>query len=143
VQIGRQCWLSNHNMSLVTPDLVSFGDAVSMGSDCHFYNATPTAAGRITFSDGVDVGHQATLFPGCVLKPGCVLGAKSNVMEAEVLPAGAIRLVSVGYMQQCTAAAVYCRSSVLPQQCTAPLCRAVVTVGVEPIILPTHLTFSK
>lgn len=80
-------------MSMVTPDMVTFGDTVSMGSDSHFYNATPTAAGPITFCDGVDVGHQATLFPGAVLQPGSVLGAKSNVMEGEVLPAGAIRLV--------------------------------------------------
>lgn len=94
VQIGRQCWLGNHNMSLVTPDMVTIGDTVSMGSDSHFYNATPTASGPITFSDGVDVGHQVTLFPCAVLKPGSVLGAKSNVMEGEVLPAGAIRLVS-------------------------------------------------
>lgn len=95
LQVGRQAWVGNHNISLVTPDMLTIGSTVSMGSDSHFYNATPTATGHITFADGVDVGHQTTLFPGAVLQPGAVLGAKSNVMEGEVLPAGAIRLVSL------------------------------------------------
>jgi hypothetical protein len=104
-QVGRQAWVGNHNISLVTPDMVTIGATVSMGSDSHFYNATPTASGHITFCDGCDVGHQTTLFPGAVMQPGSVLGAKSNVMEGETLPAGAIRLVGCGclaWLPMCT-----------------------------------------
>lgn len=93
-KIGRQAWLGNHNMSLVTPELVTVGATASLGSDCHFLNATPLGTGTITIGAGADMGHQTTLFPGTVLAPGSVLGAKSNLFHGETLPAGAIRLVS-------------------------------------------------
>ena len=87
-------------MSLVTPELCSIGATASMGSDCHFYNATPgDGPGRITIADGADMGHQTTLFPGATVGPSAVLGAKSNLFAREALPAGAIRLVRRGAAQ--------------------------------------------
>lgn len=97
LQVGRQAWISNHNVPFVTPELISFGVASSVAGDVHFYTdggEGTDGPAPVVLEAGGDIGHQATLFPGARVCIGSVLGAKSNLLACEELPPGAVQLVS-------------------------------------------------
>lgn len=91
IEIGENFY-SNHNLVILDPAKVVFGDNVFIGPNCGFYTAShPLKAEErnkgletalpITVGNNVWFGGNVTVLPGVTIGDNCVIGAGSVVVK--------------------------------------------------------------
>ena len=91
IEIGENFY-SNHNLVILDPAKVTFGDNVFIGPNCGMYTAIHPLtveerneglekAEPITIGDNVWIGGDVTILPGVTIGEGSVIGAGSVVTK--------------------------------------------------------------
>lgn len=91
IEIGENFY-SNHNLVILDPAKVTFGDNVFIGPNCGFYTAGHPLdietrnkgleyAHPIKVGDNVWIGGNVTVLPGVTIGDNCTIGAGSVVVK--------------------------------------------------------------